>query len=202
MIDKKQELNSEQHNKEQEVFKNLEIKPKDIIFAKNKHMIYLDETFIDNKKNYTFTSETKCTIKALNGCDVVLEPNVEYYLFCSDVDIKKFKENNPTLTVYSKIPTKYNSEKGVKHNQGKTDYSEIDWEFIEQLAQRMNQNKGKYEKNNFKKPMDVDLLKQSLLRHTIEILKGNYEDEGREHGHLESASLNLQFINYQLKNHK
>jgi len=89
---------------------------------------------------------------------------------------------------------------GVKETNGKTDYSEIDWDFIEGLAKRMNKNKEKYEPFNYHKPMDVNLLKQSLLRHIIEILKGEHNDAGQEYGHLFAVSLNSMMIYYQLKN--
>ena len=94
---------------------------------------------------------------------------------------------------------KRNNE-GVKESNGKTDYSEIDWDFIEGLAKRMNKNKDKYEPFNYHKPMDVNLLKQSLLRHIIEILKGEHNDAGQEYGHLFAVALNAQMIYYQLKN--
>jgi hypothetical protein len=88
---------------------------------------------------------------------------------------------------------------GVKETEGKLNY-ELDWEFIQQLAERMSHNKGKYEPYNWTKPMDVEKLKQSLFRHVIEVMKGNYSDDGREFGHWESIALNSMMINYQLKN--
>ena len=94
-----------------------------------------------------------------------------------------------------------NRKIGVKESDGKLNY-ELDWEFIQQLAKRMSQNKGKYEPYNWTKPMDVEKLKQSLFRHVIEVMKGNYSDDGREFGHLESVALNAMMINYQLKNNK
>lgn len=90
---------------------------------------------------------------------------------------------------------------GKKETKGKLDY-ELDWVFIQQMAERMNQNKGKYEPYNWKKLMDVEKLKQSLFRHVIEVMKGNYSDDGREYGHLESLADNAMMINYQLKNNK
>jgi len=90
---------------------------------------------------------------------------------------------------------------GKKETKGKLDY-ELDWKFIQQMAERMSQNKGKYEPYNWKKPMDVEKLKQSLFRHVIEIMKGNYSDDGRGYGHLESLADNAMMINYQLKNNK
>jgi len=89
---------------------------------------------------------------------------------------------------------------GVKETENKTDYSEIDWQFITQLAERMNKNKDKYDANNWKRPINVELLKQSLLRHVIAVLNGDYEDDGRPQGHIEAIALNAQMINYQLKN--
>ena len=87
---------------------------------------------------------------------------------------------------------------GVKETEGKLNY-ELDWEFIEQMAERMSQNKGKYKPYNWKRPMEIEKLKQSLFRHVIEVMKGNYSDDGREFGHFESIALNSMMINYQLK---
>ncbi len=92
------------------------------------------------------------------------------------------------------------SPEGIKETEGKTDYSEIDWDFVTQMAERMNTNKGKYPKNNWQRPMDVEKLKQSMLRHVIAILRGEDADDGRELGHYESVALNAMMINYQLKN--
>ena len=90
-------------------------------------------------------------------------------------------------------------ELGKKETEGKLNY-ELDWEFIQQLAERMSQNKGKYKPYNWMQPIDVEKLKQSLFRHVVEVMKGNYEDDGRTFGHLESISANVMMINYQLKN--
>ena len=87
---------------------------------------------------------------------------------------------------------------GVKESEGKLNY-ELDWGFIQQMAERMNQNKGKYKPYNWKRPMEIEKLKQSLFRHVIEVMKGNYSDDGREFGHFESIALNAMMINYQLK---
>lgn len=88
---------------------------------------------------------------------------------------------------------------GVKESEGKLNY-ELDWSFIQQMAERMSQNKGKYEPYNWKLHMEVEKLKQSLLRHVVEVMKGNYSDDGRDFGHFESIALNAMMINYQLKN--
>lgn len=89
-------------------------------------------------------------------------------------------------------------EQGHKESNEKLEY-ELDWDFIKQVAERMSTNKGKYSSYNWKKSMDIEKLKQSLFRHVIEVMKGNYQDEEREHGHLEALVCNAMFINYQLK---
>lgn len=88
---------------------------------------------------------------------------------------------------------------GYKELSGKLNY-ELDWYFITQLAERMSQNKHKYEPYNWKKPIDIDSLKQSLMRHVISVMNDEYEDDGRVLGHLESIAVNAMFINYQIKN--
>jgi hypothetical protein len=90
------------------------------------------------------------------------------------------------------------SPKGIKEEDNKLSY-ELDFEFITQMAQRMSKNKGKYPAMNWKQPIDTDKLKQSLFRHVIEVMKGNYTDSNEELGHLTAIALNAMFINYQLK---
>jgi len=88
---------------------------------------------------------------------------------------------------------------GKKESDNKLSY-ELDWNFIEAMAKRMEQNKDKYPPYNRQKPMDIESLKQALLRHTIEVMKGNYTDI-EDYDHLQSLSLNAIFIYYQLTNH-
>lgn len=87
----------------------------------------------------------------------------------------------------------------MKHSEGKLFY-EFDWEFIEDMAKRMSKYKDKYPPYNWKKPIDVESLKQALFRHVIEVMKGNYEDDGEERMHFAAIALNAMIINYQIKN--
>jgi len=77
------------------------------------------------------------------------------------------------------MDNKENNTQGEKETNGKTEY-ELDRERLEAVAKRMQQNKGKYEPYNRKKPMDLEKLKQGLMRHTVEVMKGNYADDGVE----------------------
>jgi|SRR5690606_17676750 len=93
------------------------------------------------------------------------------------------------------------TEEAYKETDNKLNY-ELDFNFITQLAERMAQNKHKYEPYNWQKLDNIKDLKQALFRHVLEVMKGNYEDDGRMFAHLESIALNAMFINYQLKKTK
>lgn len=86
--------------------------------------------------------------------------------------------------------------KGKKESSGKLEY-ELDWEFIEGMAKRMAKNKGKYPPYNWHKPIDVSKLQQSLSRHFVEVMKGNFSDD-QEMGHLYALAVNAMMIAYQL----
>lgn len=90
-----------------------------------------------------------------------------------------------------------NTQQGIKEDEGKLDY-ELSWEFIEAMAKRMSLNKGKYPAYNWKKPIDVESLKQALMRHAIEVMKGNYTDDGGEFHHIVAIALNAMMLHYQM----
>lgn len=88
---------------------------------------------------------------------------------------------------------------GIKETSNKLNY-ELDWNFIEEMAKRMSKNKDKYPPYNWKLKMDIESLKQALLRHTLEVMKGNFEDNNEPFGHLAAIALNAHFLFYQLNN--
>ncbi len=84
-------------------------------------------------------------------------------------------------------------ETGIKDSQNKLNY-ELDWDFIKAMAQRMALNKDKYPAYNWKQPIDLESLRQSLFRHVIEVMSGKYEDNGEELGHISAIALNAMFL--------
>lgn len=91
----------------------------------------------------------------------------------------------------------------TKETEGKTFY-ELDFNFITQMAERMQQNKynSKYELWNWKKPMTekgIEDLKMAMWRHVIAVMQGELNDDNREFGHLEAIANNAMMINYQIK---
>ena len=116
---------------------------------------------------------------------------------------KKEKEGFNSSDHYLADEIGYFKQCGKKETKGKIFY-ELDFEFIKQMAERMQSNKdnSKYELWNWKKPLsekDLEELKQAMWRHIIAVMSGGLEDDGRPFGHLEAISNNAMMINYQLK---
>jgi hypothetical protein len=89
---------------------------------------------------------------------------------------------------------------GVKEDKEKL-YYELDWEFVEGMAERMNLNKGKYPRWNWMLGMDISRLNQAMIRHFVEIQKQNISDE-QDYGHYYALACNAMMIIHQLKKEK
>jgi hypothetical protein len=91
---------------------------------------------------------------------------------------------------------------GIKETEGKLHY-ELSWEFIEEMAKRMANNKsGKYPLYNWKKSINVQELKDAINRHHIEVMKGNYQDGEEALGHIVSYACNSMMLWEQLNKNK
>lgn len=126
----------------------------------------------------------------------IFEINEEYFTYkvINDYGMKI----DFTFSYFDKC-FKLKEETAYKETNGKLFY-ELDFEFITQIAERMASNKGKYEPYNWQKLDNVEELKQALFRHTLDVMKGNLEDDGRDFGHLEAIACDVMMIYYQLKN--
>lgn len=124
---------------------------------------------------------------------------------CSESELLYFgkdclqTDNFITVLDFLTLPIFEQKEKKDKSN--KLTY-ELDFDFIKQMAERMQSNKGKYEPYNWQKQIDIEDLKQALFRHVIAFMSGEARDDGREYGHIEAIACNAMMINYQLKNNE
>jgi hypothetical protein len=109
---------------------------------------------------------------------------------------EQFKFN--TTAENSNFGAKENKTEGIKEKNGKLHY-ELSWEFIEEMAKRMANNKSdKYPLYNWKKSIDVEDLKDAINRHHIEVMKGNYKDGEEVLGHIVSYACNSMMLWEQL----
>lgn len=117
--------------------------------------------------------------------------------------IEKLKSNFSVQfdkTFFENIVDFYQAKnEGIKESEGKINV-EYDWAFLRGQMNRMSKNKDKYPKNNWKKPMNVEQLKDAMFRHTLEVMDNNFEDDGDAMGHLYAIALNAMMIFTQLNN--
>jgi hypothetical protein len=177
---------------------------KEFILSKDRYSIsvYVDNIFVPlfslNHKEYKMTIN-ECEIE-----DKVFAPT-EKSRTIGDIDEillnwKDFKSESEIefMTTLDMIKYRLDTE-GIKESEGKLNV-EYDWDFLKGQMNRMSKNKDKYPKFNWKKPMDVEQLKDAMFRHTLEVMNNNFEDDGDAMGHLYAISLNAMMIFTQLNN--
>jgi hypothetical protein len=91
---------------------------------------------------------------------------------------------------------------GKKENNGKTDYSEIDFDILDLMANRFNANKHKYPKGNMLKPIEEKELLFALLRHLKKMIQPVDSDPETFEEHLASILCNAQMVYQQRKLNK
>jgi hypothetical protein len=124
--------------------------------------------------------------------DLVLERDSKSYM--DELDAHQ-QENGGRV---EGVEFPFDTPQGKKEEDGKL-YYELSWEFIEEMAKRMANNKsGKYPLYNWKKSIDVESLKQAINRHHVEVMKGNYQDGEEALGHIVSYACNSMMLWEQL----
>ena len=91
---------------------------------------------------------------------------------------------------------KENSNQALRYNNGKLQWSLVDFDSLEGLVRVLEAGAKKYSKNNWKKGMPVTQVSESLMRHLFAFLKG--EDVDPESGcrHISHVMCNAMFIEY------
>lgn len=87
---------------------------------------------------------------------------------------------------------------GLKESDGKTPYEELDWDYVDSMAHRMESN-DKYPPENWKKEMNTRKLAASAMRHARAILEPSDYDTESQEDHAVALGCNGMMINYQLK---
>ena len=88
---------------------------------------------------------------------------------------------------------------GVKETEGKVNYGELDFDYVDSMALRMSKNLEKYPPKNWQKKMDIEELAKSAIRHARKILQQIENDEETLEEHAIALGCNGMMINYQLK---
>jgi len=90
------------------------------------------------------------------------------------------------------------SEKGLKHDSTKPDYSLLDYTFIEDLIRVLTHGATIYGRNNWQNftPEDIPRFASAIMRHTAAILKGEHTDPDSHLLHAVHIAAEAMFIHY------
>lgn len=137
--------------------------------------------------------------------DIVNEmfTNFDYYHGVNDIEVNEpeieFNINISNSEFQSWINNQKSKESfGYKEEDNKTKYSELDWDYIDSMSNRMSSN-TKYPSDNWKKEMDIKKLAESAMRHARKILQAVDGDEESLQDHAVALGCNGMMINYQIK---
>jgi len=91
------------------------------------------------------------------------------------------------------------NEQALRYNQGKLEWSLVDFDSLEGLVRVLEYGKDKYARDNWKLGMPVTQVTESLMRHLFAFAKG--EDIDPESGcrHISHVLCNAMFLEYILR---
>lgn len=91
-------------------------------------------------------------------------------------------------------------EQGIRHNQGKPQWSQIDFKALEPMVRVLEYGETRVGRDNWKKGLLVRETIESLLRHTFALLAGEDNDQESNQPHIGHILSNAMFISYMLQN--
>ncbi|MCH9664617.1 MAG: DUF5664 domain-containing protein [Gammaproteobacteria bacterium] len=92
--------------------------------------------------------------------------------------------------------TKPKKEEFKKFDSGKTDYTMAPWESIEDMIAVMEFGKQKYGRDNWKECKEPSRFAAAAMRHLVEYMKGNHNDEESGEKHLAHAMCCVNMLNW------
>lgn len=90
-------------------------------------------------------------------------------------------------------------DKALRYNDGKPQWSMVDFDSLEGLVRVLEYGARKYSKNNWKKGMPVTQVTESLMRHLFAFLKGENVDPESGCRHISHVMCNAMFLEYILR---
>lgn len=87
-----------------------------------------------------------------------------------------------------------------RYNSGKLQWTQIDFNSLEELVKVLEYGAKKYGKDNWKKGLPITEIAESLLRHLFAFLDGEDNDKESGESHIGHIMANAMFMNYVHKN--
>jgi len=87
-------------------------------------------------------------------------------------------------------------ETSLRYNEGKPQWSLVDFKSLEPLVRVMEYGCIKYEKNNWKKGLDLTQILESMSRHLFALMSGEIIDPESGEKHIGHLYANCMFWEY------
>lgn len=88
------------------------------------------------------------------------------------------------------------NDKALRYNDGKPQWSLVDFDSLEPLVRVLEYGAKKYSKNNWKKGLDKQQILESLMRHLIKLMNNELVDEESQEQHIGHILANAMFYSY------
>ena len=174
---------------------NVNVKSSDSCFTKTSDIIdEINKMGCSPTPSKEFYSAFKQTTSSPTFMDEVLDSNTTVTETPNFNESVGFQMKRGRNIIYK--PTQ---QSGVKETKNKTDYSEIDFDILDLMAERFNANKHKYPKGNMLKPIDEKELLFAGFRHLKKMIQPIEGDEETFLQHLSSVLCNMQMVYQQIK---
>ena len=95
-----------------------------------------------------------------------------------------------------------NDDKALRFNDGKLQWSLVDFESLEPMVKVLEFGAKKYAPNNWKKGLETTKIIESMLRHTFALLKGENNDPESGINHVGHIQCNAMFLAKMLQDPK
>ena len=106
------------------------------------------------------------------------------------------KEIEQETDEFMKALQERDKQQALRYNQGKLQWSLIDFKSLEGLVKVLEMGAKKYDKHNWKKGMPITQVSESLMRHLFAFLNGEDTDSESGLSHISHVMCNAMFIEY------
>ena len=92
-----------------------------------------------------------------------------------------------------------NAKQALRYNEGKLQWSMIDFKSLEGMVRVLEMGAKKYSKDNWKLGMPVTQVCESLMRHLFAYMSGEDTDPESGESHMSHVLVNAMFVEYIMK---
>lgn len=98
------------------------------------------------------------------------------------------------------IISRVKSEGAMRFNDGKLEWSLVDFKSLEPMVRVLEMGAKKYSRDNWRQGLQTTKIVESTLRHLFAFLDGENVDKESQLSHVAHAQCNLMFLQYMMDN--